>query len=201
MPPRRNDRGGIDVLLGLRQIGKEDLIDPDERRVGCGIVWGLDEKGSMVVRGVVPRGPASQVRDPTSLTRVAQNGTQFTASPACSQATPTILMGDLLLSIDGEEVPEDCRPVVSVIAQKLLGKEDSIVTLGLCRPVSVPILPSELAMLTEGSADYFLGMLGNVTCATFHVEIHRFPVQRNDVDEWAREEGTHVVDRSKRFMF
>eukprot|EP00287_Rhodomonas_sp_CCMP768_P010100 CAMPEP_0196732220 /NCGR_PEP_ID=MMETSP1091-20130531/11680_1 /TAXON_ID=302021 /ORGANISM="Rhodomonas sp., Strain CCMP768" /LENGTH=176 /DNA_ID=CAMNT_0042075447 /DNA_START=125 /DNA_END=655 /DNA_ORIENTATION=+ len=176
MPPRRNDRGGIDVLLGLRQIGKEDLIDPDERRVGCGIVWGLDEKGSMVVRGVVPRGPASQ-------------------------ATPTILMGDLLLSIDGEEVPEDCRPVVSVIAQKLLGKEDSIVTLGLCRPVSVPILPSELAMLTEGSADYFLGMLGNVTCATFHVEIHRFPVQRNDVDEWAREEGTHVVDRSKRFMF
>lgn len=29
-------------------------------------------------------------------------------------------MGDLLLSIDGEEVPEDCSPVVSIIAQASL---------------------------------------------------------------------------------
>lgn len=52
----------MDVFLGLRQIGKSELTDPDERRVGCGIVWDFDETGSMVVRGLVPRGPASQVR-------------------------------------------------------------------------------------------------------------------------------------------
>ena len=32
------DRGGLDVLLGLRQVRKE----AEPKQVGCGIVWQLD---------------------------------------------------------------------------------------------------------------------------------------------------------------
>eukprot|EP00960_Hanusia_phi_P022729 671904-Hanusia_phi.AAC.2 len=78
------------------------------------------------------------------------------------QSTPSILVGDILLSIDGVEVPEALdqsqvaqvaqasfvvllpAPLILTLLQSFLGPENSTVMLGLCRPLKIPIDPSQL---------------------------------------------------------
>uniref|UniRef100_A0A7S0ECT4 PDZ domain-containing protein n=1 Tax=Hanusia phi TaxID=3032 RepID=A0A7S0ECT4_9CRYP len=170
---RRSDRGGVDVFLGLRRQTREKVPD----LFGCGIVWRLDKNGCMVVRGVVPNSPAIV-------------------------STPSILVGDILLSIDGVEVPEALdQSQVAQVAQSFLGPENSTVMLGLCRPLKIPIDPSQLEVLTEANADYFLGILGDVTCATFHVEITRFAYKQesNWVDYMSS--GQMGIDEDSLILF
>ena len=105
--PARADRGGLDVLLGLRTPRIEELqVLP--RQVGCGIAWTLDGSGHMIVSSIMAESPASL-------------------------ATPRIMKGDILLSIEGIEVPKNCAHYMSEIATQLVGPENSTVTLGLCR--------------------------------------------------------------------
>ena len=81
--------------------------DLQEKMVGVGIVFNVDEMGGLRVKNLIPGGPAAMSND--------------------------IMLGDVLCQIDGVDV---YRKSVDEIQDVVMGPKDSVVTLGLRNPAS-----------------------------------------------------------------